>query len=127
MTAGLLAAALPDLQVQSAGLSALIGMPADGTAIRLMHARGLDISAHRAQQVNRALCTHADLVLVMDTDQKQRMEEMYPQACGRVFRVAEHGKLDIPDPYRQPENAFRDSLALIDVGVSAWLQRIRRL
>lgn len=127
MAQGLLAAALPNAQVHSAGLGALVGMPADDTAIRLMKARGIDITGHRAQQVNRALCTQADLVLVMDTDQKQRLEDMYPQARGRVFRIGEHGKRDIPDPYRQPEKAFRDALAFIDEGVREWLRRIERL
>ena len=127
MAQGLIAAALPRVGVQSAGLGALVGMPADDTAIRLMQERGIDITGHRSQQVNRAVCTQADLVLVMDTDQRQRLEDMYPQARGRVFRIGEHAKRDIPDPYRQPEKAFRDALALLDEGVREWLQRIQRL
>lgn len=127
MAQGLLTAALPQAQVLSAGLGALIGMPADETAVRLMRERGIDIAAHRAQQVNRALCTQAELVMVMDTEQKQRLEDLYPQARGRVFRIGEHGKRDIPDPFRQPEKAFRDALALIDEGVGQWLKRIQRL
>lgn len=127
MAQGLLAAALPQFEVQSAGLGALVGNPADETAVRLLQARGIDISDHRAQQVNRGLCTHADLVLVMDTDQKQRLEDLYPQARGRIFRIGEHAKRDIPDPYRQPEKAFRDALAFIEEGLREWLQRIQRL
>ena len=127
MAQGLLAAALPNAQVHSAGLGALVGMPADETAVRLMNDRGIDISAHRAQQVSRSLCTQADLVLVMDTEQRQRLEGMYPQARGRVFRLGEHLKRDIPDPYRQPEMAFRDALLLIDHGAREWLRRIQQL
>ena len=127
MAQGLLAVALPQAQVQSAGLGALVSMPADETAVRLMQARGIDITGHRARQVNRTLCTQADLVLVMDTDQKHRVEGLYPQVRGRVFRVGEHARRDIPDPYRQPAQAFRDSLAFIDEGVLEWLQRIQRL
>lgn len=127
MAQGLLAAALPQATVLSAGLGALVGMPADDTAVRLMRERSIDITAHRAQQVNRALCTQADLVLVMDTEQRGRLEGLYPQVRGRVFRVGEHGKRDIPDPYRQPEQAFRYALTLIDEGLGEWLHRIQRL
>ena len=127
MAQGLLAAALPQVQVHSAGLGAMIGMPADETAIGLMDERGIDIRGHRARQIHREMCLQADLVLVMDADQRKRLEAMYPQACGRVFRVGEYSKRDIPDPYRQPERAFRDALSLIDEGLREWLQRIHRL
>jgi protein-tyrosine phosphatase len=127
MAQGVIAAALPQAQVRSAGLGALVGMPADETAVRLMHARGIDITAHRAQQVTRALCTQAELVLVMDTEQRQRLEDLYPQSRGRVFRLGEHNRREIPDPYRQPEKAFREALALIDDGVREWLRRIQQL
>jgi protein-tyrosine phosphatase len=127
MAQALLAHAMPDFQVHSAGLHAMVGWPAEETAVRLMQARGIDIGTHRAQQISSPLCLQADLVLVMDTDQKQRVEALYPQARGRVYRLAEYQKQDIPDPYRQGESAFRDGLALIDRGVSEWLRRIQRL
>jgi protein-tyrosine phosphatase len=127
MAQGLLAAALPQVQVHSAGLEALVGMPADETAVALMRARGIDIGAHRATQVNRQMCVQAEMVLVMDADQRKRLEALYPQARGRVFRVGEHTERDIPDPYRQSERAFRDTLSLIDEGLGEWLQRIHRL
>jgi len=127
MAQGLLASQLPAWQVQSAGLEALVGLPADDIAIRLLGERGLDIAAHRAVQITRRMCLDADMVLVMSREQRRQLESMYPEVCGRVFRVAEHADRDIPDPYRQPEPAFRHALELIDVGVASWVQRIRRL
>ncbi|TFZ03103.1 low molecular weight phosphotyrosine protein phosphatase [Ramlibacter henchirensis] len=127
MAQALFAAALPQAQVRSAGLGALVGMPADDGAIRLMQDRGIDITPHRAQQVSRALCLEADMVLVMDADQKQRLEALYPQARGRVFKLGEYTGQDIPDPYRRGDTAFRDALARIEEGVAEWLRRIRKL
>jgi protein-tyrosine phosphatase len=124
MAEGLLAASLPGAHVGSAGLGALSGMPADETAIRLMRARGIDISAHRAVQLTRDACKRAELVLVMTTEQRKRIEESYPFACGRVYRVGEFKKRDVPDPYRQPEHVFQDVLQMIDDGVREWLLRI---
>jgi protein-tyrosine phosphatase len=73
------------------------------------------------------MCLDATIVLVMEREQRRRVEKLYPESCGRVFRITEDADLDVPDPYRRPEAAFRDALGLIDRGVSRWVQRIRRL
>jgi protein-tyrosine phosphatase len=127
MAQALLAEKLPAWRVQSAGLDALIGAPADDTAVALLRERGLDIASHRAAQVTRKMCLESEMVLVMDREQRRRLEDIYPETCGRVFRLAEDTNLDIPDPYRRPEAAFRHSLTLIDAGVARWVQRIQRL
>lgn len=127
MAAALLAAALPKLHVSSAGLGALIGKPADDHAIRLLRERGIDLSRHRATQINRPMCLEADIVLVMEREQRQRLLQLYPEVCGRVFRIAEHANLDVPDPYRRPIEAFQTALTIIDRSVDHWLQRIQRL
>lgn len=127
MAQGLLASALPQTPVHSAGLGALVGHPADETAVRLMDARGIDIAPHRAVQITSEMCKQSELVLVMSTEQRQRLEHLYPFACGKVFRIGEFDKLDVPDPYRQPEAAFREALERIDQGVRAWLQRIHQI
>lgn len=126
MAQALLAAALPQADVRSAGLGAMVGMPADEVAIALMRERGIDIGAHRAVQITRQACTESDVVFVMDADQRRRVETLYPHAHGRVFRLGEYAKRDIPDPYRQTEAAFRHALSLIDEGVREWVHRIQR-
>lgn len=127
MAEALIAAALPNCTVSSAGLQALVGKPADESAQQLMRERGLDISRHRAQQVTRPLCLNADVVLVMEREQRGRLQVLYPEVCGRVFRLGEYIDLDVPDPYRQPLSAFRTALSVIDKGVEHWQRRIQRL
>jgi protein-tyrosine phosphatase len=127
MAQGLLARELPRSRIQSAGLNALSGMPADDAAVRLMRSRGIDIAGHRAVQITREACQHSDLIFVMSADQRKHVEQKYPFACGRVFRIAEHGKRDVPDPYRQPERAFQEALELIEQGLGEWLRRIHKI
>lgn len=127
MGEALLASQLPGWQVHSAGLGALVGEPADEIAVRLLRERGLDLGAHRARQITRKMCVDSDLVFVMSREQRREVERLYPEICGRVFRIAEHADRDVPDPYRQPEQEFRHALKLIDDGVASWVQRIRRL
>jgi protein-tyrosine phosphatase len=127
MGQGLLAADLAQCSVRSAGLGALIGMPADPLAVELMREHGIDIGGHRAEQITRQACTEAELILVMDGEQRRRLEDMYPQVVGRVFRLGEFIKADIPDPYRKDRQAFTHAFVLIKDGVAEWLKRIDRL
>lgn len=127
MAEGLLREEMPEVNVYSAGLGALVGQSADAISIELMDAAGVDIHEHRAQQLNNALANQADLILVMDAEQKLEVQRRHPATTGKVFRLGEPGKFDIPDPYRQPHEAFEYALELIRRGIDAWVPRIRAL
>jgi protein-tyrosine phosphatase len=128
MAEGLLAAGLPHLRVFSAGTGALVGKPADPMSQALMQRRGIDISGHVAQQVSQMLCRQADLILVMDREQRRHLEATYPFVRGKVFRIAEFSVAqDVPDPYGKDEAAFEHALALIDAGVRTWIDRILKI
>lgn len=126
MAEAMLAAALPGIEVSSAGTGALIGEPADPLAQELMRKRELDIGAHRGRLINSAMCQQADIILTMDNEQRRFIEHRYPFARGKVFRLAELAKLDIPDPYRQGRTAFEYAYRLIDAGTKAWAERIKK-
>jgi len=126
MAEAMLAAALPGIAVSSAGTGALIGEPADEIAQALMIEHGLDIGAHRGRLVSTSMCQQADLILTMDEGQRRHIENTYPLTRGRVFRLAETAKLNIPDPYRMGQEAFEHALQLIDAGVKTWAERIRQ-
>lgn len=127
MAEGLLKQALPGYEVSSAGLGALIGQPADPHAIVLMQQQGIDISAHRARQVESWMVAAADLVLVMDMEQKDHMVMQYPLYRGKTFRLGEIGKYDIADPYRQGLETFREAAGLIEQGVAGWTERVKAI
>ena len=127
MAEAILSAALPDMKVSSAGIGALVGYPADDMALQLMAARGLDLSGHRARQANRDIVQGADMILVMDHRQRKHLEEQYPATTGKIFRLCEFSKSDVPDPYRKTQTAFEDALALIDEGVGAWVPKIKKI
>lgn len=127
MAEGLLAAALPEAQVASVGLGALVGEPADAIARELMQQRGLPIEGHRARQINSEVCQRADLILVMDGEQRREIEERYLFASGKVFRLCEFSDQDVPDPYRAGRASFERSLTLIEDGTQQWVKRISRV
>jgi len=127
MAEGLMKRALPGFEVTSAGLGALVGQPADSHAVALMLEQGIDITAHRARQVESRMIAAADLVLVMDTEQKDHVVMQYPLYRGKTFRLGEVGQYDIADPYRQGIEAFRAAAVLIAQGVDAWAERINAI
>lgn len=127
MAEGLLRHALRDHDVFSAGLGALAGRPADPYGVALMREYGIDITRHRSRQLEGWMVGAADLVLVMDAEQKRYLEKRYPTCRGRAFRLGEHGGYDIADPHRLGANAFHDAAELIQRGVEAWASRIQAL
>ncbi len=127
MAEGLLRQALPGVQTSSAGLAAMLGHGADPNAVRVMADAGIDITAHRARMLTDAVARDADLILVMDDKQKQRVAKEYPYTRGRVFRLAESAKRDIPDPYRQSPEMFDAVFALVQTGVDDWVKRINSI
>lgn len=107
----------PGAVVESAGITALVGQPADPHAQALLAGRGIDISGHRARQLSGELATRFDLVLVMEARHVREVEAMFPVTRGRVRRIGEFGKFDVDDPYREPRAEFERALSLIERGL----------
>ena len=127
MAEGLLKKALPNLQISSAGISAMVGDGADPIAIHIMAEAGIDISGHRARMLTDAIARDADLILVMDELQKSQLSMQYPYIRGKVFKLAEATKQDIHDPYRQDHEVFNSAFLLIQNGVNEWVKRINSI
>ena len=113
------------ITVESAGLGALVDEPASEHSVELMRERGLDISGHRAQQLTPELVTKADLILVMESGHRRVIDTNEPTARGKVYRLGEWQDLEIPDPYRQPRDAFEAALEKIDKSVTDWVERLK--
>jgi protein-tyrosine phosphatase len=114
-------------QVSSAGLQALVGMPADPTSQAIALEQGLDLSAHRAQQLSAWMTQQHDVILVMEDAHTRLLLQMAPTARGKVFRLGHVRGYDIADPYQQSRDAFDTAWAGIVQGVDDWVPRLRRL
>ncbi|HJV48205.1 MAG TPA: low molecular weight protein-tyrosine-phosphatase [Geothrix sp.] len=125
---GLLRAALsPAIQVGSAGLKALVDCPAAPEAARIMREHGHDISSHRGRQMTPELAMGADLILVMDANQKEWCTQLVPAARGRIFLLGHWlstPPLEIEDPFGHGPEAFSRVYKDIHQSVSAWLPHL---
>lgn len=116
----------PAIQVESAGLGALIGKPADPIAQEILAEQGVDMSRHRARQVNRAILNGFDLVLTMEERHLEAMHSMAPEIRGRAFLIGKwQDNVEIPDPYRQQRPAFEHAYNLIGQSLDTWLGYLR--
>jgi protein-tyrosine phosphatase len=128
MAEALLAASVadshPEVSVESAGLGALVGRPADPIAHELMQEQGIDISSHRARQLKPDMVRQYDLILTMEESQVSGVLSLDPSARGKVHCLGKWGDFEVPDPYQQPRNAFEHALSLIEQAVADWKSKI---
>lgn len=112
-------------RVFSAGISALVDYPAEPEAVALLAEHGIDLSAHRAQQVTEETVGAADLLLAMDDSHLRWLHRRYPQARGRAYKWLHwNGGGEVLDPYGMPRAAFEQALHQIETGLSGWLERL---
>ena len=114
----------PGTRVESAGLGAPVGQPADPHAVELMSERGLDITGHRARQVSAKMLEQFPIVLVMEVAQRQLVCTRFRAARRRTHRLGDWGDFDVPDPVGGDRIEFERALGLIDRGLAEWLDRL---
>ncbi|MCP5197101.1 MAG: low molecular weight phosphotyrosine protein phosphatase [Gammaproteobacteria bacterium] len=112
------------VEVRCAGIDAMTGYPAEELAQVLMRARGLDISSHRAQQINHNLLGWAQLILTMEPHQREALLVTDPILRGKVFLLGHWTGDNIPDPYQQEQAAYEEALTLIDHAIDTWMDKL---
>ena len=110
----------PKLNIESAGLSAMVGHSADNKAIACMDALNIDMRSHIARQINAELIKKADLVLVMSKNQSQHIEQKWPFSKGKVFRLGHWQGQNVPDPYQHDQAFFDETCKNIQLYANDW-------
>lgn len=124
MAEGLLSQFIQDnhleVKVSSAGLKALNKQPAHPFAQSLMQEQGIDISQHRSRQLTSELVLNADLILVMDDNQRSSIENELPFTKGKIHTLGKWSQFDIPDPIGKSRDQFEIVFKLIAQGIQDW-------
>ena len=121
----LLKSLLPNKNVSSAGISALVGKPADKLATKVANEHGIDLNDHVAQQLTPELCREYDLILVMEQGHINAVTNIAPEARGKIMLLSQWAdKQDIPDPYRQSREAFDHAYKLISDSCKFWSKKL---
>ncbi|MGL6315403.1 protein tyrosine phosphatase [Vibrio sp. WXL103] len=121
----LLKSLLPHKQIDSAGVGALVGKPADSMATQVAKEHGVELDAHVAQQLTRELCHEYDLILVMEKKHLEALSSIAPEARGKTMLFGQWiGGKEIPDPYRQSREAFDFAYDLLEQSAQAWSKKL---
>ena len=115
----------PELTIDSAGVGALVGKPADSMACEVALDNDLSLDNHQAQQLNREICSQYDVILVMEKKHIAAVTRIAPESRGKILLYGQWiGQKDIPDPYRQSKEAFEFAYKLINESAIEWSKRL---
>lgn len=118
--------ALPDRNIASAGVGAMVGWHATDEAQDVGRRNGLEMRDHIAQQLGLRHIQNFDVLLTAEAGHVQWIHANYPESRGRVFLLNHWGsKQDIQDPYRRPMEVYESVYAEIEAAVSAWAERLK--
>ncbi|MEZ9303918.1 protein tyrosine phosphatase [Vibrio breoganii] len=120
----LLKQALPNKQVTSAGLGALVDKPADENSVKVSALSNVDLSNHVARQITTKMIADNDLILVMEKGHIDAITKLAPAARGKTMLYGHWLKKEIPDPYKQSFEAFEHVYELIDKSAKEWIKRL---
>ncbi len=103
----------PDIAVASAGTGAWDGAPASEGSYLVALEHGLDLSAHRARLLTRAMVEESQLILVMSRTHLARVREL--GGAGRAHLLGEYGGFtgargEIDDPFGGDLEEYRATL-----------------
>lgn len=112
------------VSISSAGIGALVGKAADPLAQEVMAEHDIDVLAHRARQLNDNLVKQNELILVMETWQKEEIEHLYPYARGRVHLLGKWDAAEIADPYKKPKPHFVEAFEKIEQSCRLWCEKL---
>lgn len=108
------------ISVSSAGLMDMGGGKAKEEALKTIESLGVDISYHRSRHLTADMVKDADMIVVMESDHRDKILNKYPEAKDKVFLLSNFGKekgieRDIIDPYGG--SIFNYRVALMDINL----------
>ncbi len=103
----------------------MVGKPIDSNAAVELVSHGYLNSDHSARQLDEEMVQQADLILVMESFQQQRLMKDYPGASGKVMLLGKWlNNLEINDPYKKSSEAFGLVFDQIESACNAWSERL---
>lgn len=119
-----------EVEIASAGTSAIDGAPASRHSMEVAGQHGLDLSGHRSRPLSTDLVRNADLIVTMGVRHREVVGEIDPDSLESTFLLTNfsdrhHG--DIPDPigggrdiYEQTYLVIRDCIETMTPRLTAF-------
>lgn len=117
-----------DIAVASAALINMNGKPADPHAVKMLNENGIEEGRHVSTMLTDEMVVSADLIAVMEEEQRRQLCERYPEAEAKIRLLKSFMKeyqevdSDIKDPYQLTAYYYRLCFAEISMAVSGMLE-----
>ncbi len=98
-------------KVESAGISALVGVPPSSLTIDVLRQEGIDVSGHLGRSLTDQMIKEADLIFVMDNVHKEFILKKNPRAEKKVFLLWQKG--EIQDPIGKSYEVYQEVFKII--------------
>ncbi|MEI6993286.1 protein tyrosine phosphatase, partial [Klebsiella pneumoniae] len=72
----------PEKEIDSAGLGALVGKPADASAINVAEKNGISLQGHKGRQFTAEMGRRYQLILVMERMHLEQVSNIAPELRG---------------------------------------------
>ncbi len=102
-------ARLTDVEVFSAGVFAGVGEKASQTAAAALRRNGVDLSKHRARQLDKAMLDEADLIVALGAGHRAHIGRISPKALAKTHLLMEYAdkpETDVADPYGGSQETY---------------------
>jgi protein-tyrosine phosphatase len=122
-----------EINISSAGIWAYSNKPARAEAIALGKQFGLDLHNHRSREVSESILTENDLILVMDSGQKEALIQEFSAHSFHVFLLSEAAgfyPFDVPNPYSMhidPKFVAADICKIVSLGFDEILKLAQKI
>lgn len=116
---------MPNKEITSAGISALVDEPIEENAAQLLNSHHYNSDNHHARQVSTEIVNNAELILVMEKKHQQILMQKYPAASGKVMLLGKwNNEQEIHDPYKKSNDAFEHAFIIIEKNCNVWASRL---
>ena len=116
---------VPECEVRSAGVQAVVGKSADEQAKNIAGKYGVEMENHIARQLDAAMCHEADLILVMETSHIRAVDKICPSVRGKVMLFGQWlPNKEIADPYRKSDEMFELVYQQIEAAAQRWAEKL---
>ena len=116
---------VPECEVRSAGVQAVVGKSADDQAKSIAGKYGVGMENHIARQLDAAMCHEADLILVMETSHIRAVDKICPTARGKIMLFGQWlPNKEIADPYRKSDEMFELVYQQTETAAQKWAEKL---
>ncbi|MGZ7076643.1 MAG: arsenate reductase/protein-tyrosine-phosphatase family protein [Candidatus Angelobacter sp.] len=132
LAAGLAEQRLSGVSIESAGFHDQAGRSCPEKILRIGNSFGIDLSGHRSARVMEDHLANADLVVVMDLENLNRLRREFPEIAERTTLLGlfgAPGSLAIADPYLTGESATNRICEQVRAGIDGlalWVAKAKR-